>query len=382
MKKELLIGKIGNDKVILEVELKNKKASSSSAITTALTPAGSNYITLSICGSIGNHSSGQIHDSINPSDFDELYIDQEQLIHLLAIWKTCHLNDMNAGSLLQMKYVNFWRDQIKSFNGWDYDQAMAMLKQHHLLIDNETNPELTVGYRYGTLWLIDLLPQSVIDFIQNLQLTPPDKIRSAIMDYLIDNEYHWKIGLTSNNPNMQIDQPMDHWKVELINQYDDCFKTYFSTGIGHRLMLKDPDADNQFKVNRLLTNWKNKTIKMMGFQPKKMSGGQSTDDYKTVQELGFYPPPIGPINRGTNKPFKGVRVPPMPDQVIECICSDCQLTEGYHSWEDWATDLGFDLNSKTDRSKARRSFETIIDQSEQAQEFFGSDWNELIERTY
>ena len=71
---------------------------------------------------------------ISPSEFDELYIDRDQFIHLLAIWKTCHLNDMNAGSLLQMEYVNFWRDQVKSFNGWDYDQARAMLKQHHLLI--------------------------------------------------------------------------------------------------------------------------------------------------------------------------------------------------------------------------------------------------------
>jgi hypothetical protein len=374
MKKELLIGKIDNDKVILEVELKNKKTASPPAITTALTPVGATYITLSICGSIGNHSAGQIYDSINPSDFDELYMDQEQLIHLLAIWKTCHLNDMNAGSLLQMKYVNFWRDQVKSFNGWDYDQARTMLKQHHLLIDHETNPQLTVGYHYGSLWLINLLPQSVIDFIQNLQLTPPDKTRSAIMDFLINNEYHWRIRLTSQNPNMLSDQEMDHWKVKLINKYDDQFIIHFSTGIGHRLMPKDPDADNQFKVNRLLTNWKNKTIKMMGFQPKKMSGGQIIDGYKTVQDLGFYPPPIGRI--------EGIRVPPMPDQVIECVCSDCQSTEGYHSWEDWATDLGFDLNSKKDRSKARRSFESTIDQSEQAQEFFGSDWNELIERTY
>lgn len=378
MKKELLIGKIGNDKVILEVELKDKKASSPSAITTALTPVKSIYKTLSICGSIGNHAGGQIYDSINPSDFNELYMDQEQLIHLLAIWKTCHLNDMNAGSLLQMEYVNFWRDQVKSFKGWDYDQARTMLKQHHLLIDHETNPQLTVGYHYGSLWLINLLPQSVIDFIQNLQLTPPDKTRSAIMDYLINNDYHWKIGLTSNNPNMQSDQSMDHWKVELINKYDDCFKIYFSTGIGHRLMPKDDRYADQLKIGRLLTNWKNKTVKMMGFKPIQMSRGQSTDDYKTVQDLGFHPPPIGRINES----FEGVRVPPMPDQVIECICGDSQSTEGYSSWEEWATDFGFDLNSKTDRSKARRSFETTIDQSKEAQEFFGSDWNELIERTY
>lgn len=378
MKKELLVGMIGNDKVILEIELKDKKASKASAITTALTPIGSTFKTLSICGSIGNHCGGQIHDSINPSDFDELYMDQEQLIHLLAIWKTCHLNDMNAGSLLQMKYVDFWRDQVKSFNGYDYDQASAMLKQHHLLIDNETNPELSVGYRYGTLWLINALPVSVITFIQNLQVTPPDKTRSAIMDYLIENNFKWKIQSTDSNPNMQSETEMDHWKVKMIDDSGDTFQTYFSTGISHRLMTESQSSD-VFKTGRLLTNWKNKTIRMMGFKPKQMSSDQTIDDYKTVQDLGFFPPPI---KRDPRERFKGVRVPPMPDQVIECITTDWLSIENYNSWDDWAIDMGYDLENKNDRRKAKRTYHTVIDQSEDAQIFFSSHWNQLIERTY
>jgi hypothetical protein len=382
MKKELLIGKIGNDKVILEIELKDKPITQGSAITTALTPITEpTYKVLSITGSIGNNHCGQIYDSIDPSEFDELYIDRDQLIHLIAIWKSCHLNDMCAGSLKQMELIDFWRDQIKSTSGWDYNEVCAMLEQHGLLIDNETNPDLNVGYHYGTLWLVNLLPQSVIDFIQNLNPTPPTKTRSAILDYLIDNKYTWDIRLTSNNPNMQSDTEMDHWKVKLFNQFNDEFKVYFSTGIGHRLMSKDK-WPNQFKTGRLLTNWKNKTIRMMGFKPKQTRGGHVTDDYKTVQELGFYPPPIGSVSKTSNIPFQGVRVPPIPDQVIECICSDWLSIENYHSWEDWGKDLGYDLNSKSDRQKARRTYENVIDQSDEAQEFFGSDWNELCNRSY
>jgi hypothetical protein len=307
-------------------------------------------------------------------------MDRDQLIHLLAIWKVCHLNGMNAGSLLQSEYTEFYRDQIKPANqGWDYDEVCAMLKQHHLLIDNETNPELTVGYRYGTLWLINYLPNDVIQFINDLQLTPPDETRSAIMDYLLSNDYHWEIKITNCNPNMQSDTQMDHWKIVLIKgDNDDCLETYFSTGIGHRLQSNDKFAD-QFKIGRLLTNWKNQTIRMMGFRPAQTKRDQMIEGHKTIQELGFFPPPIGHIS---DRSFEGVRVPPMPDQVVECICGDWLSIENYGSWDDWACDMGFDIDSKMDRLKAKTSYNTIQMQSDKAQMFFGSDWSELIERTY
>ena len=106
MKKELLIGKIGNDKVKLEISIKDKPITSG-AITMILTPiVGSTYKTLSISGSIGNHQFGQIYDSIEPHMLDELYMDRDQYIHLLAIWQTYHLNDMNAGTLLQTQLID------------------------------------------------------------------------------------------------------------------------------------------------------------------------------------------------------------------------------------------------------------------------------------
>lgn len=375
MKKELLIGMIGNDKVILNVEL--KKRDGHGKITVELTPAPNEYLELSISGSIGNHCGGQIYDSINPSDFDELYIDQEQLIKLIAIWKSCHLNDMNAGSLKQMEVIDFWRDQVKSFEGYDYNQACHVLEQHGLLIDNETNPDLKTGYRYGTLWLVGILPQSVIDFIQNLSPTPPTKTRSPILDYLIENKFKWEIRSTDSNPNMKSDTEMDHWKVKLIDDSGDTFVTYFSTGIGHRLMPKDPHA-NQFAHSNLLMLWKRKTVQMMGYKFKQYQRGQSIDDYRTVQDLGFYPPAIG---YDANYPSQGVRVPPMPDQVIECLCGDWLSIENYNTWDDWADDMGYDFNSKA-RRDAKRTYHTIIDQSEDAQVFFSRHWIELCNRSY
>jgi len=371
MKKQLLIGKIGNDKVILDIEIKDKPITSG-AITMALTPVtGSTYKTLSISGSIGNHSYGQIYDSINPSDFDELYMNREQFIHLLAIWKVCHLNDLNAGTLLQTEYINHWTDQMG--NRYDYTKACAMLKQHHLLIDHETNPELTVGYSYGSLWLVNPLPDDVIQFISNLQSTPPDQIRSPILDYLLEHNFKWNIRLTDSNPHMQSNQQMDHWKVTFIDAGDSRMETYFSTGIGHRLFPKDRYASN-VHLSMMVAKWMNDTIKTLGISPDKNKRVQ-------LKELGFSIPTVSAFNQ-SNEYCNGIPVPPMPDQVIECIVSDHISIDGYHKWDDWATDLGFDLNSKSDRKNAKRGYENTIDQSEQAQMFFQSHWSELIEMGY
>ena len=317
MKKQILIGKQGNHKVIVEVELKNKPITSGSAITSLLTPiVGNTYKQLSITGSIGNHSFGQIYDSITPEQLDELYVDRKWLIKLIAIWKVMHLNDMNAGSFLQQQYIHFYYDQVKPNDSFDHKQVCSMLKQHHLLIDNETNPDLNVGYEYGTLWLINPLPDSIEDFFNSLQSTPADQIQSAIMDYLLDHKYKWNIKRTDSNPNMFDPSgiQMDHWKVQLI--YDNRkFNTFFSTGLGHR----------------------NKR----------------------------------------NRP-----VPPKPDEVIECILSDWLSIENYGSWDDWANDMGYDLEFKNNRQSAKIAYTTIQKQSDDAQCFFRSDWSELIELVY
>jgi hypothetical protein len=375
MKKSILIGKQGNDKVILEVKLEKKAITQSSAITTLLTPVyDDNFLTLSITGQIGNHSFGQIYDSIMPSMMDELYVDSDWLIRLIAIWKSCHLNDMNAGSELQMEYIDFYRNQFLKTEGHiDYNQICAMLDQHHLLIDNETNPNLNVGYRYGTSWLIRLLPDSIKEFFDNIQSTSQDMIRSNILDYLLEHNYKWTITPTDDNPHMtnqSID--MDHWKAIFKNSDGNQFTTYFSTGLGHRLY----PTDKQPSLNLIAMRWAKKTIRMLG-KPDMIGKWRSS-----IRELGLYID-YAPLASASNRSiYEGIRKSPMPDDIVQSICGDYLSIEGYNSWDDWACDMGFDINSKEDRLNAKTAYNTVIKQSDKAQMFFRSDWSALCNESY
>jgi hypothetical protein len=374
MKKSILIGKQGNDKVILEIELKNKPCNHPS-ITTMLTPVlGDSYKTLSISGSIGNHSFGQIYDNITPNQLDELYVDRDWLIDLLAIWEVGHLNDLNAGTELQMEYIQFFKDQfLQSKDYVDHDVIRSMLKQHHLLIDNETNPNLSVGYKYGSAWLVRWLPDSINDFFDSLTPSDPTTIRSNTFDYLLEHKFKWTIKLTDSNPFMQSQSPMDHWKVTLINSNGNKFNTYFSTGFGFRLTPNTRFPSNA-KLHSMLGNWMRKTIRMLGIKPNGNIRTQMT-------KLGFQIPIVSHYNR-SDKPFNGLPIPPMPDQVIESIVSDYLSIENYNSWDDWAYEMGYNLESKEDRLKAKTIYNQVQLQSDKAQMFFREHWRELIERSY
>jgi hypothetical protein len=72
----------------------------------------------------------------------------------------------------------------------------------------------------------------------------------------------------------------------------------------------------------------------------------------------------------------------MPDQVIECLCSDWLGIENYHSWDDWAVDMGYDLDTKEDRLKAKTIYNQVQLQSDKAQMFFRNHWSELCDRSY
>jgi hypothetical protein len=279
---------------------------------------------------------------------------------------------MNAGTELQMMYANYFVKHYRN-NKYDYSEICQMLKQHSLLIDKETNPELNVGYRYGSAWLIMLIPPSVIDWIKQLPSSDPTSIRPAILDYLLEHNYKWLITPADQNPNMMNESiKMDHWKVIFKNSDGNQFITYFSTGLGHRLY----PTNEQSSLNIIAMNWVKKTIKMFGHIDK-------IDKWRTsIKELGLYVESVPLASLSNRSIYEGIRKSPMPNEVIECLCSDWLSIENYNDWNDWATDMGYDLNNKSDRRKARRSFEAIEDQSADAQIFFGSDWSKLIDLTY
>lgn len=110
---------------------------------------------LSICGEW--HGCGQIcdeltDDSLIPSDGFE-YAD---LLKIQTIWKEWHLNDMRAGTPKQEAFIKQWRQT----NKYDYTKACKALEEVGLLFDN--------GYKYGSSWLKEDVPNDVIRYLFTL----------------------------------------------------------------------------------------------------------------------------------------------------------------------------------------------------------------------
>lgn len=85
--------------------------------------------------------------------YEELYEAKLIPVLLYRYWKRWHLNDMRPGTPAQMEIV---RSFIKENPGADYEQQCMQLSEHGLLVHD--------GYRYGTKWLHEKLPQEVIDY--------------------------------------------------------------------------------------------------------------------------------------------------------------------------------------------------------------------------
>lgn len=122
---------------------------------------------LSICGNVWNSRGtdilcgGQCYETIS-----ELFPDNEFVQEVVAVWARWHLNDLKAGTRRQAQLLDDfeaanpdWRSQIPSIA--QYEFQCYILEQASLLIDN--------GYKYGSAWLVELLPQEVIDQVLSWQ---------------------------------------------------------------------------------------------------------------------------------------------------------------------------------------------------------------------
>ena len=116
---------------------------------------------LSICGSTRNQF-GQIADCIRElmnegiTDYPNGW-DKRTLARVLYIWDAWHLNDTRAGTVKQTAILRPW---MKANPGKDYTEQCNYLFSHGLLIDD--------GYKYGSAWLFERLPDDVAEFITNL----------------------------------------------------------------------------------------------------------------------------------------------------------------------------------------------------------------------
>ena len=79
--------------------------------------------------------------------------------------------------------------------------------------------------------------------------------------------------------------------------------------------------------------------------------------------------------------YQGLKKSPLPHTVIETICGDWLSIENYNTWDDWADDMGYEFNKEA-RRQAKRAYNQIIEQSEEAQIFFGNDWSKLCDLSY
>ncbi len=101
--------------------------------------------------------SGELRELIDDKP-DILKFSVEDAIKLCDMWDRWHLNDMRAGTPKQEEAIReLRRTQHK---GYRYDEACDYLREIGLLVDD--------GYKYGTSWLTEEVPQDVLRWLFSL----------------------------------------------------------------------------------------------------------------------------------------------------------------------------------------------------------------------
>lgn len=126
---------------------------------------------LSISGAIWNRihsdctSCGQNYDTLEAAlKKHELTptgkISYDDMKKLLKIWKRWHLNGMKSGTAKQNAIVDEYYEK-KGDVPHSYEEAVKVLREHSMETDN--------GYKYGTAWRYEPLPEDVIKFAREIQ---------------------------------------------------------------------------------------------------------------------------------------------------------------------------------------------------------------------
>lgn len=104
--------------------------------------------TFSASGEISNYSFGQNLDEIYKLNSGNHLFSQ-----VYKYWKKFHLNDLQAGTLEQTEI-------LKKYESTDYDDRCEFLKEHDMYVDR--------GYTYGTKWLTQIIPDTIVSEIKKL----------------------------------------------------------------------------------------------------------------------------------------------------------------------------------------------------------------------
>ena len=108
-------------------------------------------LSLSICGEIKGLACGQCYEEMKKYAVEK----RQNFDEIIEVWEKYHLNDMRAGTPKQEKAVKEYCKK-RSYN---YNDVRKYLESKNLLVDD--------GYKYGSAWLFEDIPESVLDKIFN-----------------------------------------------------------------------------------------------------------------------------------------------------------------------------------------------------------------------
>ena len=152
-----------SDKVIVDIDLRLEQMNRLTIYHRQITSA----MVLSITGQIGserNGSWGQIADEILPHKMNPylMVMGLNDLADLVEIWKRWHLNDLRAGCIHQSNSAH-----LDGNGNWLRGQEWsAMIEEQRALCP--------LNYSYGSAWLVEELPDSVIARVKEIGDTYSD----------------------------------------------------------------------------------------------------------------------------------------------------------------------------------------------------------------
>lgn len=121
---------------------------------------------LSICGNVWNsrktdlHAGGQCYETIR-----ELFPNNDKVKRIVEIWERWHLNDMNAGCEHQ-RALGWGKDTVVLKDGSTKGTGWLNESEHPQGVLCKPCPEC--GYKYGTKWMYEAIPQEIIDELISL----------------------------------------------------------------------------------------------------------------------------------------------------------------------------------------------------------------------
>jgi hypothetical protein len=117
---------------------------------------------LSISGEIWNQNKTDILSGGQNLDTIKDYVDNKFFAKIYVIWKNYHLNDLNAGTTLQMDYLKSIEHKTQeSKKNW-YEWGCRELEKVDLLTTIYKNKP----YKFGSGWIRKDIPKDILEFLE------------------------------------------------------------------------------------------------------------------------------------------------------------------------------------------------------------------------